>query len=152
MEIRTINNIYLGFDGNLTIMEFYKNNSEFFKDYSVLITCLDSSRDLKKLTKWVKYLEDFGIKFEVIGKAFFFNDIFSQKLFILEKTFYHFDEIYFFKNKRPTFSPDEQFTSEIIEFNGSVPNKFFEIMNKIGAERFLSDGCGLNMASKTPLK
>lgn len=153
MEIRMENKIFAGYSEDLSISYLYEQYNQLFSNCSMLITCLDSSRELVKLDKWISFVENQRIKYEKIGESFYFESAMVENLFLSKKTFYGFDEIYLFKNKKPSFSPDEQFTPEVVSFANKLPNKLVKIIQEINAEIFISDGigCGLNIASTSPL-
>jgi hypothetical protein len=67
-----------------------------------------------------------------------------------QEYFPNFSEIYFL-NEVPVLVPNKRFTSDGCFFDSDIPESFFESMSIMGAVRYLSDGCGLNIASKTQI-
>lgn len=146
MENKKISGWNIGF-ADLTISELYEDYPGLFNNSSILITCLDSSRDLNILWKWIAHLEENRITFKKIGSGFWFDKSLVNLLFNLKKTFFHFDEVYLFdNNNQPKFYPEHSFTTDAYNFSESIPQEFVTTLTEIGAIGYLSDGCGLNFA------
>jgi len=148
MDARIINSFYIYFAEELGITQFLSYYPEFYKGYSALITCIDSNRNVMFSEESFKRDK---VRYEVIGQALLVQESSLANMVKRGTYFPFFSEIYFFKGKVPLFRPENRFTSDGLYFDEDVPDLFFETMDKVQADRYLSDGCGLNIASRTPL-
>ena len=144
-----VKNIFLGFE-DLTIAEIGSNCPEFFYGMSMLITCLDSTKTVTKLSKWMQMLHNRKYAAECFDDGIWLPADETMRIFEEGLTFHGFDEIYLFKG-RPLLlgSPISVFTTDGYNFSENVPPDFINGFLERGATRYLSDGCGLNYACES---
>lgn len=148
MDSRIINGFHIYFAKDFGITQFLSCYPDFYRGYSTLITCIDSNRDV--MFSEESFKRD-NVQYQVIGQALLIQEPSLANMVKKGTYFPLFSEIYFFKDKVPLFRPEDRFTSDGVYFDRDIPNLFFETMDKIQADRYLSDGCGLNIASRTPI-
>jgi hypothetical protein len=129
----------------LSIFDIVEHLPEFFADLGMLMTCIDSSRDVLSVASASKHQMWKG--FEPHGKAVWLPP--SAVAWQIENGWScdGFEEIYLLP--RPTSTillTDEKFTSEGDNLAEAISTEFLKRFRTIQAVRFLSDGCGLNFA------
>ena len=135
---------------DLTINEVFKYYPSFFQPFNILITCLDSSPRLPDLTKWMQYLKRTGWRYQIIGDKVWIHSANLFDIFEQGKTFYHFDEVYLVQGiPQIDAMPYRHYTTDGRDFSENVPQEFIEMFLKLGATRYLSDGCGLNFVCES---
>lgn len=134
-----------------TISEVYRRCPSFFHGLSVFITRLDSSSDLRSLTKWCAYLEAQQWRPRWINNAVWIPWEGVATLFRDGRTFFGFDSIWLLLHK-PTavvLPKANAFTSDGYNFSKEAPEELFVGLKALGATRYLADGCGLNFACES---
>ena len=149
MKYRKIGGAYFGFI-DISISRFAEHFQEYFGSFSMLITCIDSTPQVSSLKKWMNYIKSKKWDFKVIG-----NSIWIPSRYVLEvlsegQTFYGFDELFLLK-RLPTEGIDDErvYTTDSYNFGRHVPNEFVKKFNRLGATRYLADGCGMNFACES---
>jgi hypothetical protein len=120
---------------------------EFAEGMDCRVTCVDSSMDVRDdVRDQIQGLahDDFGRFIVLAGR---------DLLGCAPALFSGFDEVYFFTDDKwrlaDPFRWSEQFTSDRANFGVSVPEYLRSLLEWSGAVRYLSDGCGLNIACET---
>lgn len=149
MKHKNTNGFYSGFTDS-SISHVHENLPEYFEDLFLLISCLDSGKDFVTSSKFLSILTSNSLECEILSNCLLISPCNTEQLFRIGKIFTHFDEIYLFK-KKPTdiLRIEQSFTTDGYNFGSNVPNEFIDIFKKVGAVRYLSDGCGLNFACES---
>ena len=149
MTYKATSGFYFG-SANLNISMVGDKYPEFFNSCSTLITCLDSSEAPAKHPKWVDRLSSMGINYKLLGDFVWIPQNQISELFRDGRTFYHFDELYLFRDFPEKLEPldvwqavDDNF------FKDNVPIEFMNQFLRVGAIRYLSDGCALNFVCES---
>lgn len=151
MSYKKINNSYFGYCDN-SIVNLFKNYYEFFRNFSILITCLDSDINISNKKAILNMLNNIDCKYEVLNKSIFVDSRHVKKVFGVKKIFTHFDEIYLFEGKLDKeIIVNESYTADGYNFDKEVPNEFIRLFTDFGAKRYLSDGCGLNFVCESEM-
>ncbi len=151
MSYNKINNYFFGYCNN-SISNLYKNYFEFFKNLSVLITCLDSDANLSNKKLILNSLDNNNCKYELLGKSIYVDSKYVKNVFEDKKIITHFDEIYLFEtNPNKETIINESYTTDGYNFERDVPSEFINLFKKICAKRYLSDGCGLNFVCESEI-
>lgn len=117
---------------------------DVFADYHLLITFLDSSLPCE-LVKWKERLAGWRVRFSAMRSGFLIYPDSVETLLSARGTFFGFDEVFLLRSApREDFVLLEHFTSERSGFTADLPAVFVDFWNRLAAEGFLSDGCGLN--------
>jgi hypothetical protein len=129
----------------LSIFDIVEHVPEYFDDFGMLITCMDSGTDVAAGADCNSVLFEGAEKH---GNAVFVPVQTVAKHISDGWSFDGFEEIYLLRVPEPDLKiyGDEHFTSECFDFSKSVPDSFLERFRYIKAVRFLSDGVGLNFA------
>jgi hypothetical protein len=149
MKYNKIGKFFFGY-ADLTITEIGRYCPDFFYGMSMLITCLDSTRPVIKLSRWMQMLDSRKFAAERFDDGILIPASETMRIFREGFTFYGFDEIYLFKD-RPLLVKSEKsvFTTAAYNFSENVPLDFIRGFLEIGATRYISDGCGLNFACES---
>ena len=129
------------------IREFLAEYPRFSASKSMLVTCIDSYPHPARLGKWLQILSDSGVHFEVFGDYVWIPTSDVARLLNSQKVFFGFDEVHFLET-RPPVMPNviERFTSDGVSFADGLPDRLPSQLAALGADRYLTDGCGLNFA------
>lgn len=152
MSYKNINSRFYGYCNN-SIKNLYKNFPEFFSDLSLLITCLDSDTKLSDKKEILELFNNINCKFKIVSKSIFIDFSNVDKLLNNSKGIIsHFDEIYLFdKSLVNEIVINGSFTTDGFNFEERVPSEFIDLFIKIGAKRYVSDGCGLNFVCESEI-
>lgn len=133
---------YCGFK-ELLISDLWKHLPTFFTEFNLLITCLDSTRNLRTLTRWLARLEESSISPYFVGDAVAIRAKDVGTIFEAGTTFYGSDEIYLVR-EIPSQLPERlrSFTTDSVRFTTSLPVEFVKTFRSINASRYVSDGAG----------
>ncbi len=117
---------------------------DVFADYHLLITFLDSSVPCE-LVKWKERLAGWRVKFSAMRCGYLIYPDSVETILSAHGTFFGFDEVFLLRGApKDDFMLLEHFTSERSRFTADLPNVFVDYSNRLAADGFLSDGCGLN--------
>jgi hypothetical protein len=123
---------------------------EFFSNFSILITCLDSTLDIQTLTKWIDYVKKKECNFEMIGRSMWVPPSFVPEIFQDNRTFFGFDELYLLKHfPKKEIIIENTFTTDGYDFSSTIPSDFFHYFQDLEAVRYLSDGLGINFGCES---
>jgi len=113
-----------------------------------LITCLDSSTDLKHIIKKSSALRPLGKEGRIVGESLLIE---TRKLLDAERTeriFFGFDEIWFSSNPGGTPKPRELCLNGPSELHRQMPDTLIQWMQTGNYSLGLGDGTGLNYIAK----
>lgn len=148
MQFKRINNFYFGFV-DLTISKIYKYCPRFFENQHLFITCLDSNEKLSQLNDWIQYIQNKKWQYKMLGNGILLWPS-IEEIFADNKTFFGFDEVYLFDcEKVPACNPTRRYTTDGFNFSSELPADFVKQFMKMGALRYLADGCGLNFVCES---
>ena len=152
MTYKEIGGFFIGFT-DIRISDVATVFPQFFDGMHLLITCLDSSRRVSGLTKWMDMMKEKKIVFQPLGDAVWIPSDSTANLLRAGKTFYHFDEVYLFNADSQPPVPEEigggVFCTDCHNFEENIPEEFISRFLDIKATRFLADGCGMNFACES---
>ena len=123
---------------------------DLYANFSMLITCLDSTSDLPTLNKWIEYIKKKNCNFEIVGKSIWIPPFIVPEIFEDNRTFFGFDEFYLLNHSpKKEIIIDNVFTTDSYDFNSTIPDQFLKYFQELGAVRYLSDGIGINFGCES---
>ncbi len=141
-----------GFSDRLRIDILTEVAPEMFADYHLLITFLDSTAT-SGLAKWKDRLVEWRVRFSSMRSGFLIYPDSVETLLSFHNTFFGFDEVFLLRGvPKEDFVLLEHFTTERSMFNEDLPTVFVDYFNRLAAEGFLSDGCGLNFVFRNAME
>jgi hypothetical protein len=134
--------------GNIGDSFFYQ--TYWYYDNHLLINVVRGERAALN-TGWMKYLNDRGIKHEVIGESVVIMPESVEQVFMDEGTFTGgVCEVYVCKQK-PTAEnvPDKTYTPDDVNFSEDMPKDFMAAFDALGSHVYMSGGeGGINIAHR----
>ncbi len=145
MKYNEVDGYSIGF-ADLTITEVSRHCVDFFSEFSLLITCLDSDPRLRHYGESLRTSKpQWNIR--IVGESIWVGSENVRELLLDPSILSHFDEMYLVR-EHPTsdFQVKEIFTTDRANFADVIPATFLEMLRAASASRYLSDGSGLNFA------
>lgn len=143
MKFQIISSHYFGFNPDLSITDIFEFFPEFFENHDLVISRLDSSRGLKKLTRWIQFANENRYIESWINDYVYIKKENVSKVFLDGETFFGFDEVYLFKNLS-TLTIRKHFAADMDQLDKRIPPTFPNNFFQTKASRYLCDGMELN--------
>lgn len=128
-----------------TVRSFAAKHRELFRVRSALITCVDSCPAPGRSDAWIKLLAENAVKFELLADCVWIPPSHLLGVIDARGILAGFDEMYLIAGKpESAMGIAKRFTSDWANFSKELPDEVVQQMQRVGADGYFSDGCGLN--------